>query len=62
MNAICQECGKHLHDAGEYHPYSFCVLYKAGLHPWHEVRLIAAQLQLGPVPDKPPLVTETHAA
>jgi hypothetical protein len=43
-----------LGDAAEYHPYAFCVLKKAGLDPWQEVRLIAAQLQIGDPGEKPP--------
>ncbi len=52
----CQTCGMLLDDAGEYHPYVFCVLKKARRDPWHEVRMIAEQLQLGDPGEKPPLV------
>lgn len=54
--AVCAECKANLKDAGEYHPYAFCVLYKAGLDPWQEVRGIAGQLGLGDPGAKPPLV------
>jgi hypothetical protein len=58
----CQTCGMLLDDAGEYHPYVFCVLKKAGQDPWGSVRLITAQLQLKPdLPAKPPLVRELHS-
>ena len=30
---ICAECHAMLDEAGEYHPYAFCVLRKAGLNP-----------------------------
>lgn len=57
----CQTCGMLLDDAGEYHPYVFCILKKAGQDPWANVRLIAAQLQLSPpLPEKPPLVRNLH--
>ena len=52
----CQECGMLLDDAGEYHPYPFCILKKAGLDPWQTVRVIAGQLQIGDPGAKPPLV------
>jgi ribosomal protein L34E len=29
----CQECGMRVESAREYHPYEFCVLYKAGQNP-----------------------------
>lgn len=47
---------------GEYHPYAFCVLAKAGLDPWREIRLIAAQIGLGDPGAQPPLVSEVHHA
>lgn len=56
-NRHCQECGMLLGDSGEYHPYSFCVLKKAGLDPWQEVRMIAGQLSLGDPGHRPPLVS-----
>lgn len=52
----CGECGALLRAEGEYHPYPFCVLQKAGLNPWREVQAIAADLRLGEVPPSPPLV------
>lgn len=30
----CVTCGMVTNDPGEYHPYTFCQLYKAGIHPW----------------------------
>jgi hypothetical protein len=58
----CQQCGMLLDDAGEYHPYTFCVLKKGGLDPWAAIRLVAAQLQLKPdLPDQPPLIRELHS-
>lgn len=30
----CGECGALLRDPGEFHPYVFCVLKKAGRDPW----------------------------
>jgi hypothetical protein len=32
----CQTCHFWTEDAGEYHPYAFCVMLKAGLNP-HEI-------------------------
>ena len=59
---ICAECHAHLRHAGEYHPYSFCVLVKAGLDPWQEIRVIAGQLQLGDPGEKPPLIVAALGA
>lgn len=56
----CQECGMLLDDAGEYHPYVFCVLRKAGRDPWQEIRTVALQLQLGDPGERPPLIREIH--
>lgn len=56
----CQECGMLLDDAGEYHPYVFCVLKKAGRDPWQEIRTVALQLRLGDPGEKPPLIREIH--
>ncbi len=53
----CQTCGMLLDDAGEYHPYAFCILKKAGQDPWQSVRLIAGQLGLGDPGERPPLVS-----
>ncbi len=55
----CQTCGMLLDDAGEYHPFVFCLLKKSGRDPWQEIRLVAAQLRLKPdLPERPPLVRE----
>lgn len=54
----CQECGMLLDDAGEYHPFAFCVLKKSGLAPWDAIRIIAGQLGLGDPGEKPPKVWE----
>lgn len=48
MSDYCRECKMPLKEAGEYHPYAFCVLYKAGLDPLAEVRRIARDLALAP--------------
>ena len=32
MSNICQECGMNV-EPGEFHPYEFCLLYKAGQDP-----------------------------
>ncbi len=56
----CSECGSRLSDAGEYHPWAFCVLVRAGLDPWEQVRMIAGQLGLGDPGKTPPKVVETH--
>lgn len=44
--SVCQECGMRTLDVGEFHPYAFCVLYKAGLDPWKELRWLAKSLGL----------------
>ena len=59
MNDTCAECGATI-SPGEYHPYAFCVLHKAGLDPWQEIRLIAAQLQLGALGKHPPHLIQIH--
>lgn len=56
----CQTCGMLLDDAGEYHPFVFCVLKKAGRDPWQEIRTVALQLQLADPGERPPLVREIH--
>jgi hypothetical protein len=43
-------------DAGEFHPYMFCILKKSGRDPWAEFKWCAERLGLGPLPKKPPLV------
>ncbi len=57
----CGECGA-MCEIGEYHPYSFCVLVKAGIAPWTQVRLIAGQLGLDDPGEKPPKVWEISRA
>ena len=53
----CSECNMTLWDAGEYHPYAFCVLRKAGLDPWQQIRVIAGQLGLDDPGEKPPITS-----
>jgi hypothetical protein len=53
----CTECGMVLKDAGEFHPYTFCVLKKAGLDPWRE--MVRAHPEL---PSRVPLVGYSSAA
>ena len=50
----CHECGMLLDDAGEFHPYVFCVAKKAGRDPWQDV----LGLGLGELPDRPPRLGE----
>lgn len=57
----CQACGMLLDDAGEFHPWSFCIWKKAGLRPWDEFRRIALQLGLSDPGEKPRLVREIHS-
>lgn len=40
----CQECGMLLEDAGEYHPFAFCVWKKAGLNPWEAAATVVHAL------------------
>ncbi len=56
QSRTCQTCGMLLDDAGEFHPYSFCLLKKAGRDPWREIRTIALALHLGDPGEKPPLI------
>jgi hypothetical protein len=55
----CGQCHAMV-EVGAFHPYSFCVLVKAGLDPWQEVRKIAGQLRLGDPGEQPPKVWEIH--
>ena len=54
----CQQCGMLLDDPGEFHPYVFCVLKKAGRDPWQETRLLVRNLGLGELPQRPPLIRD----
>lgn len=49
-------------DAGEFHPYVFCVLFKAGRDPWEDIRFVADRLGLGELPKRPPLVRHLPAS
>jgi hypothetical protein len=44
-----------LNDAGEYHPYPFCVWKKAGLDPWAALKTVCADLSMGEPPHRPRL-------
>lgn len=46
----CQTCGMVCADGGEYHPYEFCLIYRAGRNPWDVVERFARDLKLGRVP------------
>jgi hypothetical protein len=53
----CQTCGMLLDDVGEFHPFVFCVLKKAGRDPWADILWVTEQLGIGgDLPAKPPLV------
>jgi hypothetical protein len=57
----CQECGMLLDQAGEFHPYVFCVLKKAGRDPWEDIVWVNERLALvkpGEMPIRPPLVRD----
>jgi hypothetical protein len=45
---------------GEYHPHAFCVMKRAGLDPWKEVRRMMLQLSHGEFDpgERPPRVVE----
>lgn len=63
MKGHCTTCGMVTDHPGEYHPYAFCVLKRAGLDPWREVRRIAGQLagaglNMDRLPEHPPRVVE----
>lgn len=57
----CQECGMLLDDGGEFHPYVFCVLKKAGCDPWNDLRWVTKQLGIE-LPERPPLVRDLSVA
>jgi hypothetical protein len=48
--ATCSECGMLLDDAGEFHPYAFCLWKKAGHDPWDTLNWILTQLGRERVP------------
>jgi hypothetical protein len=54
----CQECGMLLDQAGEFHPYTFCVLKKAGRDPWQDIGYVVDFLLGVRLPAKPPLVRD----
>lgn len=58
----CAECGYPMSHVGEYHPYVFCVLVKAGQNPWERAKELA--IDLGPFTKRrrPPLVREVQEA
>lgn len=55
LDRHCQSCGMLLDDAGEFHPFMFCVLKKAGRDPWMDLRATMHHLGVE-LPKKPPLV------
>lgn len=59
-NTTCQTCGYVCRDEGEYHPYVFCVLVRAGQDPWESARELARDL--GPFADwvHPPLARQVQ--
>jgi hypothetical protein len=59
----CQTCGyRTASGPAEFHPYSFCVLVKAGLDPWATVAGLAEDLGPFCKRDRPPTVAEVQAA
>lgn len=63
----CAECGMLLGDPGEFHPYAFCLLRKAGaIDPWKEFRWLCAAAgvvkEADDLPSKPPLVRDLRRA
>jgi hypothetical protein len=61
--SVCQTCGYRTRSGpGEYHPYEFCILVKAGLSPWEVAKKLA--IDLGPFTDRSqsPLASEVMAA
>jgi hypothetical protein len=55
--SACIECGMALNDAGEFHPYAFCMLKKAGLDPWREMVRVHPEL-----PPRAPLISDSSPA
>jgi hypothetical protein len=58
----CQACGMLCDDAGEFHPYAFCVWKRAGLDPWQQLKWIEDRLGRPPLGKKPPLIRNMRAA
>lgn len=56
----CATCGA-MCAPGEFHPYAFCALVRAGLNPWDTIRTITGQLGLPDPGEKPPKVWEIHS-
>lgn len=55
--STCTECGMVLNHEGEFHPYIFCVLKKAGRDPWADLVWLNAKLGIE-LPAQPPLVRD----
>lgn len=53
----CSECGYATRDRGEFHPYVFCVLVRAGRDPWVDLRGVTEMLGYE-LPSRPPPVRE----
>jgi hypothetical protein len=54
----CSDCGMATADPGEFHPFLFCVLKKAGRDPWEDIRFVVERLGLGELPKRPPLIRD----
>jgi hypothetical protein len=55
----CATCGYVCREAGEFHPYVFCVLVKAGQDPWERTQELRRVLRdVGPRAAHPPLVRD----
>jgi hypothetical protein len=60
---ICQSCGYRTTDVGEFHPFAFCALVRAGLDPWETLRRVNERLgmDVSAWPPQPPLVRHLPA-
>jgi hypothetical protein len=55
----CTTCGYVCHEAGEFHPYVFCVLVMAGQDPWKRTQELRRVLKdVGLRAAHPPLVRD----
>lgn len=56
----CAECGMVTRHPAEYHPYVFCVLFKAGQDPWERAKELTTDLGPFTARRRPPLVSEVQ--
>jgi hypothetical protein len=62
LDRHCAQCGMLCDHAGEFHPYMFCVLKRAGLDPWSHFSGAMHALTGAYLPERPPLVRDLPIA